>query len=58
MKAGGYVSREYEIAERLSGRPNIVPYIGLYYTQDENDRLVQNMLFEYCEQGTLHDFLE
>ena len=32
FKAGSYVSREYEIAERLSGRPNIVQMYGLFYT--------------------------
>lgn len=58
MKVGPFVSREYEIVELLRGKPNIVPTKGTFYTEDETGRLVQNILFEYCDQGTLLDYIE
>ena len=56
QKAGNTISREFEILDLLRGQPNIVQMIDFYYTEDENHRIIQNTVLEYCE-ASLHQVL-
>lgn len=47
-KAGEYISREYEILEMLKGCENCVQIKDIFYTQSENGKTAQNLVFEYC----------
>lgn len=51
-KAGDYVSREYEILELLKDCPNCIQVLDIFYTKnDEDDKLAQNLVFEYCSDN-------
>mmetsp|Transcript_19754 Transcript_19754/g.17464 ORF Transcript_19754/g.17464 Transcript_19754/m.17464 type:complete len:310 (+) Transcript_19754:26-955(+) len=51
-KAGDYVSREYEILELLKGCPNCIQVLDIFYTKnEEDDKLAQNLVFEFCSDN-------
>ncbi|CAI2375121.1 unnamed protein product [Moneuplotes crassus] len=51
-KAGDYVSREYEILEILKGCPNCIQVLDIFYTKnEEDDKLAQNLVFEFCSDN-------
>ena len=54
QKAGNVVSREYEVMSLLKGAPNVVQLLEFFYSLDQKQRLIQNIVMEYCE-GSLED---
>ena len=56
QKAGNIVSREYEVMTLLKGAPNVVQLIEFFYSLDKKQRLIQNIVMEFCE-GSLEDQL-
>ena len=56
QKAGNIVSREYEVMSLLKDAPNVVQMVDFFYSLDEKERLIQNIVMEYCE-GSLEDQL-
>lgn len=50
-KAGDYVSREYEILELLKGCQNCIQVLDIFYTKNEEDKLAQNLVFEFCSEN-------
>lgn len=49
-KAGEYVSREFEVLERLRQCDNCIQMLDIYYSKNEEGKKVQNLVFEYCSQ--------
>ncbi len=47
-KAGEYVSREYEVLDRLRGCKNVVQLLDIYYSKNEEGKTAQNLIFEFC----------
>lgn len=50
-KSGEYVSREYEVLDRLRGCQNVVQLLNIYYSKNEEGKVVQNLVFEFCSQN-------
>lgn len=50
------VSREYEVMTLLRGAPNIIQLVDFFYSLDQKQRLIQNIVMEFCE-GSLEDQL-
>jgi len=48
-KAGEYVSREYEVLERLKGCLNCVQMLDIFYSEDDKGKKAQNIVFEFCD---------
>ena len=48
------MSREFEILDVLRGKPNIVQMVDFYYTEDENHRIIQNTVLEFCDASLYH----
>lgn len=46
-KVGKYLSREYEILAELKNCKHCVRLIDCFYTKNTNQKLIQNMVFEY-----------
>lgn len=53
-KAGNVVSREYEVMTLLRGEPNVIQLVDFFYSIDQKQRLIQNIVMEFCE-GSLED---
>ena len=51
QKAGNVVSREYEVMSLLKGESNIVQLVEFFYSLDQKQRLIQNIVMEYCESS-------
>ena len=51
QKAGNIVSREYEVMSLLKGDPNVVQLVEFFYSLDQKQRLIQNIVMEYCESS-------
>ena len=49
QKAGNIVSREYEVLSLLKNAENIVQLLDFFYSIDAKQRIIQNMVMEYCE---------
>ena len=49
-KAGEYVSREFEVLEKLRSCDNCIQMLDIYYSKTEEGKRVQNLVFEYCSQ--------
>jgi serine/threonine protein kinase len=47
-KAGEYVSREFEVLERLRDCENCIKMLDIYYSKNEEGKKVQNLVFEFC----------
>lgn len=48
-KSGEYVSREFEVLDRLRGCENVVQLLNIYYSKNEEGKVVQNLVFEFCQ---------
>ena len=48
-KAGDYVSREFEVLDKLRGCENVVQLLDIYYSVNEDGKKAQNLVFEYCK---------
>lgn len=49
-KAGEFVSREFEVLERLSNCNNCIKMLDIYYSKNDDGKRVQNIVFEYCSE--------
>jgi serine/threonine protein kinase len=59
-KAGEFISREFEVLEKLRDCKNCIKLLDIYYTNDEeaeNPKKIQNLVFEYCSQN-LEDIIQ
>ncbi len=56
-KVGNKTSREMEVLEALKDAPNVIQLLDFFYSLDAHHRLVQNSVFEYCDQ-TVEDILK
>lgn len=54
QKAGNIISREYEILEKLRGKPNIVQMLDFFYSVDDANRVIQNTVLEFCDRSLEH----
>ena len=51
LKAGVIASREYEVMTMLRGADNIIQLIDYFLTIDHRQRIIQNIVMEYCESS-------
>lgn len=51
QKAGEFVSREYEVLEKLKDCKNVVRMLEIYYSRSEDKKTAQNLVFEYCKKN-------
>ena len=49
-KAGEYVSREFEVLEKLRNCKNCIQMLDIYYSKTDDGKRIQNIVFEYCSQ--------
>ena len=56
-KVGKQLSREFEILNEIRTSPHCVHMIECFYTKSRNDKLVQNLVFEFL-QGNLEDVIK
>jgi glycogen synthase kinase 3 beta len=47
-KAGEYVSREFEVLDKLRECKNVIKLLDIYYSKNEEGKTAQNLIFEYC----------
>ena len=47
-KSGEYVSREFEVLDKLRDCENVVQLLNIYYSKNEEGKVVQNLVFEFC----------
>ena len=47
-KAGEYVSREFEVLDRLRGCTNVIQLLDIYYSKNDEGKTAQNLIFEFC----------
>lgn len=47
-KAGEFVSREFEVLDRLRGCRNVIQLLDIYYSKNEEGKTAQNLIFEFC----------
>ena len=50
-KSGEFVSREFEVLDRLRGCENVVQLLNIYYSKNDEGKVVQNLVFEFCHQN-------
>jgi len=48
-KAGEYVSREFEVLDKLKDCKNVVKMLDIYYSKNEEGKTAQNIIFEFCK---------
>jgi len=48
-KSGEFVSREFEVLEKLKGCEHVVQLLNIYYSKTKEGKVVQNLIFEYCK---------
>ena len=51
QKAGEFVSREYEVLEKLKKCDNVVRMLEIYYSKGQDGKTAQNLVFEYCSRN-------
>ena len=51
QKAGEYVSREYEVLNKLKDCKNVVRMLEIYYSRSKEGKTTQNIVFEYCKKN-------
>mmetsp|Transcript_28752 Transcript_28752/g.38337 ORF Transcript_28752/g.38337 Transcript_28752/m.38337 type:complete len:91 (+) Transcript_28752:248-520(+) len=51
QKAGKIASREHEVMSMLKGAPNVVQLEDYFLTVDGRQRIIQNIVMEYCESS-------
>ena len=47
-KAGEYVSREFEVLDKLRECKNVIKMLDIYYSKNEEGKTAQNLIFEFC----------
>ena len=47
-KAGEYVSREFEVLDKLRGCVNVIQLLDIYYSKNDEGKTAQNLIFEFC----------
>jgi hypothetical protein len=47
-KAGEYVSREFEVLDKLRECKNVIKMLDIYYSKNEEGKTAQNIIFEFC----------
>ena len=55
-KAGEYVSREFEVLDKLKECRNVIKMLDIFYSKNEEGKTAQNIIFEYC-QTNLEDII-
>lgn len=50
-KSGEYVSREFEVLDKLRDCENVVQLLNIYYSKNEEGKVVQNLVFEFCNSN-------
>lgn len=48
-KAGEYVSREFEVLDKLRDCKNVIKMLDIYYSKNEEGKTAQNLIFEFCK---------
>jgi serine/threonine protein kinase len=48
-KAGEYVSREFEVLDKLRECNNVIKLLDIYYSKNEEGKTAQNLVFEFCK---------
>ena len=48
-KAGEYVSREFEVLDKLKECKNVIKMLDIYYSKSEEGKIAQNLIFEFCK---------
>ena len=56
-KAGDYVSREFEVLDKLRECKNVIKMLDIFYTKNEEGKTAQNIIFEYCKTN-LEDLIQ
>lgn len=56
-KAGDYVSREFEVLDKLKECRNVIKMLDIFYTKNEEGKTAQNIIFEYCKTN-LEDLIQ
>jgi glycogen synthase kinase 3 beta len=56
-KVGKQLSREFEILNEIRSSPHCVHMIDCFYTKSKNDKLVQNLVFEFLSSN-LEDIIK
>ena len=51
QKAGEYVSREYEVLNRLRDCKNVVKMLEIFYSRGDDGKTAQNLVFEFCHKN-------
>ena len=51
QKAGEYVSREYEVLNKLRECKNVVKMLEIYYSTSHDGKTAQNLVFEFCHKN-------
>lgn len=51
QKAGEYVSREYEVLNRLKDCKHVVKMLEIYYSTSFDGKTAQNLVFEFCHKN-------
>lgn len=49
-KSGEYVSREFEVLDKLRDCENVIKLLNIYYSKNEG-KIVQNLVFEFCSRN-------
>ena len=49
-KSGEYVSREFEVLDKLRDCDNVIKLLNIYYSKNEG-KIVQNLVFEFCSRN-------
>lgn len=57
MKAGEFVSREYEVLSKLSECPHVVQLLAIFYSKNKEGKVAQNLVFEFCK-GNLEEVIQ
>lgn len=48
-KAGDYVSREFEVLDKLRECRNVIKMLDIFYSKNEQGKTAQNLIFEFCK---------
>ena len=57
-KSGEYVSREFEVLDKLRDCVNVVQLLNIYYSKNEDNKIVQNLVFEFCQKNLEEEIQE
>ena len=51
QKAGEFVSREFEVLDKLKKCENVVKMLEIYYSKGQDGKTAQNLVFEFCSRN-------